>query len=421
MYGLPPDISYGLQCAWEGLDITEDVMIFYYDFNDFVDLAKLSDNYNHPSNHRTIRDSLRKFARDVYLRPYNQWFHTKAGNDQKVWCVARAGDSYSRKAAEAIDYLLLHYISDALEAKVDPKKSANQEQWLNRSNEFRHYTKISASLAGKLDLVPRDDLFHALHHPEDFSLRFPPREEIRLQTIGNLSDLASEIYIDDVNVVDIRNVNIKAERKRKRKVLAKSAQFLRDLVGGETARLFIGGDRVEIEGRRFLFSIKVQRMYADSHGALDIAVLEKKSKDRLCNLCWYVEKTPAIDQVSAMILAVQTGREDEILKIGNAFSLEHDAILRHSHVHDVIPVPHKYPSSETYFDDDDRMLHLTPGSHDFWQNNPRVYLDFAERCKSYLTRRFSSEFLPRFEPAPPQSVRRFLPDGTVSRQLLYLI
>ena len=71
MYGLPPDISYGLQCAWEGLDITEDVMIFYYDFNDFVDLAKLSDNYNHPSNHRTIRDSLRKFARDVYLRPYN--------------------------------------------------------------------------------------------------------------------------------------------------------------------------------------------------------------------------------------------------------------------------------------------------------------------------------------------------------------
>lgn len=416
MIGIPPDISYGLQCSVEGFDITEDVITFYYAFND-VDLAKMSDEYEHSQNHASIRDSLQEFARKVYYEPYREWFDARANQDQKVWCVARAGDSFGRKAAEMIDYKLSRYISDMLTDDLDPYSRDLQDTWLSRNVGFRHHEKITSELFDKIGILPMDQLLHAAHQPDDFSLRFPKPEPL---VISSSDD--DEQYTDNYIVRQTFSdpTAKRAEKKRRRKVLKKSAQFLKSLVGRETASLFIGGSKIEIEGKRFIFSVKVDSLYSQNYGALDISILEKSTKDYLCKLCWYVEETPALDQVSALVLAVQADCEDSIIKIGNSFSLKHETIARHTHVHDLIE-----PKSSDMFGfdfdipDTDTMLQLTQGTTVFREKNPDLYHMFSRTCSDRLVRNIPSELMPKFTPLPPTSVRAFLADGTVSNELVF--
>ena len=111
-------------------------------------------------------------------------------------------------------------------------------------------------------------------------------------------------------------VETKRERRRFRKILTRSFSFLRSVAGVENARAWLSGDEVLVEGRRFDFRLRVADLRREGHGALDVFVTDKHGIE-LAKLCVYNPKTPALDQVVAMILHVVSGEEDRIVATGN--------------------------------------------------------------------------------------------------------
>lgn len=111
----------------------------------------------------------------------------------------------------------------------------------------------------------------------------------------------------------------KALRGRRRAAW-KGYQLLSRLVSPETARMFLGGDCVTIEGQRFTFHIKKQhRASTMGHAGLQIELAERGGKV-LSNLCLYWQDTPAIDQVAAIAMHVAAGEEDELIETGNLYA-----------------------------------------------------------------------------------------------------
>jgi hypothetical protein len=121
---------------------------------------------------------------------------------------------------------------------------------------------------------------------------------------------------------------LKAEKKqasRYRRLMMRSFEMLSSVMGRETARMFVAGDRISIEGRTFDFIVKKHRTAgAIGHSALEIEIADKAGIV-LSNLCLYFEGVPAMDQVVAIALHVASGDEDALLKTGNLFKTRPEA------------------------------------------------------------------------------------------------
>ncbi len=451
LMGIPPDISYGLQCSVECFDISEDVMTFFYRFNERVDLAALIDNSvddEKPlgANYRVdIAESLRRSALTNYYRPYNKWFWTDATPDERTWCLASAAQSAGRQSAEVIDYLITRYISDCLATGLEPNLAIHQNKWLDDNRNFHHVRKIYANLRHKLEGVGLDDLVYAIVNPETFINRLPMIEEPRYR-----HDYDPET--GTVNMVRVKRDLAAEKRKRnaRRKVAKKSANFLSRLIGQPQTSLFIGGEAIEVEGERFTFSVRKNQLFSLDHGALKVEVLERQSKDRLFGLCWYVDKTPPMDQIAAMILAVQSGDEEEIIRIGNKLSISYENVHKHAHLDlDIKTTANPWNREvdapierilDRTFEEIDRIGHsgnfltgivngsrdewddntcrLTVGTHAYWRNNADVYLDFSRRCVTRWMTGFKEPMRNVFQPHRPETVRPIF-NNVVGQELIH--
>jgi hypothetical protein len=138
--------------------------------------------------------------------------------------------------------------------------------------------------------------------------------------------------------------------KRRRKVLARSFTTLAQVAGQETARMFLGGDFIRIDGRAFSFLLRRRSdPTATGHSGLEIKLADRASGEELTHLCLYFEDTPALDQVAAIAMHVAAGEEDDLIRTGNFYSVKeaaasHPALLaikpppdRRIHVDDVLP------------------------------------------------------------------------------------
>lgn len=437
--GIPPDISYGLQCSVECFDITHDVMTFFYQFNEKVDLADRVDNYKgrfcRPDV--SIGHSLRRSALDNYYAPYNEWFWTNALPDERAWCLAAAAETSGRQSAEVIDSLSHNYVSDALANDLDPTKRRYQEEWLNRNEHLLHAVRIMGQVGRKIDHTEIDEIVDAFVNPANFALRLRKPEQYEITRDGD----PGEQWCDELpmNIRRVNTIEQRRRRKQERKAASRSAAFLNRIMGKQQTTMFLGGDRIEVEGSRFVFSVKKKNLFSTSHGALSIVVHEKKTRERLFDLCWYVDKTPAIDQIAAMSLAVQAGDEDEIIRVGNAFSTDRGAVLRHADLHDVIKVTHPDPTLDdllidgpVIFDNprfrsplndeewdalDDRTTRSTPGTYSTLRNTPHLYTDFSKRVAKRIMRGFDNPLRPIFMPHDPSRIRPIV-DGRAKRDLI---
>ena len=109
----------------------------------------------------------------------------------------------------------------------------------------------------------------------------------------------------------------KAALRQKRKVAVRSAIFAAGLLGVETVSAFASGRTVHLTGQEAVLQIaKRGSIYAGGHSALEIALLDTK-REKLADLCLYVENTPAFDQLAALALAMEAGEERELIATAN--------------------------------------------------------------------------------------------------------
>jgi len=108
----------------------------------------------------------------------------------------------------------------------------------------------------------------------------------------------------------------KRERKARRKPLRRSAEFLSCVVGDRKARAFISGDDVVVQGKRFDFRVRKGVLSSNGHGGMNLTVTDKDSVE-LSDLCFYFRDMPAADQLAGLVLHVQAGEEEAILRTAN--------------------------------------------------------------------------------------------------------
>lgn len=119
-----------------------------------------------------------------------------------------------------------------------------------------------------------------------------------------------------------------AERaERNRRAIKRSVRFLSRLVGQETTRMFVGGQAIRFEGQLANYEVIKTGSLLNGHGGWDaLAIYDKDHPDlRLCNLCIATDRVPLLDHVASLVMHIQTGNEEDILRIGNAARIAPEA------------------------------------------------------------------------------------------------
>ncbi|WP_456717694.1 MULTISPECIES: hypothetical protein [unclassified Bradyrhizobium] len=114
----------------------------------------------------------------------------------------------------------------------------------------------------------------------------------------------------------IRTIEQKRKEKRLRKAINRSYALLSSIAGRQTARACIDGDTIVVDGKKFDFRLRVANLRSTAHGAVEVFVTDKDAVE-LAALCVYIDQTPALDQMAALILNVTSGNEDEIVRRAN--------------------------------------------------------------------------------------------------------
>ena len=90
------------------------------------------------------------------------------------------------------------------------------------------------------------------------------------------------------------------------------------IVGLPSVGDFNAGIPVVLTGRELGFAVsKDGPIMRKGHGALNLWAIHPTELTPLAKICWYVEDTPALDQLAAIGLHTESGTEGEILAISN--------------------------------------------------------------------------------------------------------
>lgn len=109
-----------------------------------------------------------------------------------------------------------------------------------------------------------------------------------------------------------------AEDRTRRKVIKRAASTAVALIGREPVSQFAQGRCVMIPGDTF--NLEVGRIGSSAligHAGLHVTAVCPQSGQRLADMCVYHENTPALDQLTALSLAMKAGEEAEIIQTAN--------------------------------------------------------------------------------------------------------
>lgn len=115
-----------------------------------------------------------------------------------------------------------------------------------------------------------------------------------------------------------------AQSRRLRNAVKRSKEFTRRLLGKQTTRLLLRGNGIQIQGELGCYEIKLENpaMLTTAHGGARLTVLTREGDIELCRLCIYTPGVPILDHVSSIVMHIRAGEEEQILKVGNPFSVK---------------------------------------------------------------------------------------------------
>ncbi len=110
----------------------------------------------------------------------------------------------------------------------------------------------------------------------------------------------------------------RALTKAHRKVAAKAAATAERVIGKDNLHRWNTAQPVTIVGDTIAFDVARSNSSTTlGHGGLILTAVDKDTGRKLANMCLYHEKTPALDQLTALALAVAAGEEAEIVTTAN--------------------------------------------------------------------------------------------------------
>lgn len=114
---------------------------------------------------------------------------------------------------------------------------------------------------------------------------------------------------------------LRLQRRAYKKTARRAAATATTLVGAETVSAFISGAPVNLTGQNLMFGVQLRSGVARAgHGCISVSVATRDAEP-LATLCYYVEDTPALDQLTAVALHAYAGEELSILEAANLTSV----------------------------------------------------------------------------------------------------
>jgi hypothetical protein len=401
---LPADISYGIQCAVEGCDITPDVAAFFYDFND----RNISAEHDALDNYEINWQACHRRYADLYTSVYEDWYYNRATEPQKIWCILASLDRYASRIGEQIDYLYRRYVSQCLADGSDYTDLNTMATYLQQEEIWTHVIRNTTSLTNRINALEATMLQTGMANR---SAVYMDAQVVAIQNsyVQNIQMMQDEIVTAFERITTPSDRIITANNRRKyersrrikqkqsRKVLKKSSSFLSRLLGRQHATAFIRGNEIRVEGRQYDFLLKKTNLLTTGHGGFRISVYARDTGARMVDLCWYIPDTPALDQLAALVMAVKAGEEDEIIEIGN-----HLSITQEAREHPVFSK--SLPEPGTGFNmlngnftingniltvgntavQEDQMMRFTAGTVATIQSNAAAYTQFVDCANSTL-------------------------------------
>ncbi len=131
-------------------------------------------------------------------------------------------------------------------------------------------------------------------------------------------------------------VQKRQDNRRQRKIIQRAARTAVSVLGHEAVQRWSAGHTVRLVGQ----TIAVEAARAGSsatlgHGGVILAAVDAKTGRKLADMCLFHERTPALDQLTALALAFQAGEEAEVIATANLTNVtpigeKHPLIAGHS-------------------------------------------------------------------------------------------
>lgn len=155
--------------------------------------------------------------------------------------------------------------------------------------------------------------------------RLPPRPSEETAAIDLAERMAFVLGRTDPILTKSGKRKLNARRKARQRVLRRAAVIASAVLGASTVSALARGEPIKIDGDTAKFELtRAGSLTKVGHGALNVALLDKADK-RIASLCFYFDKTPAIDQAVAFALYCRSGLESEIIESANVTMREEGA------------------------------------------------------------------------------------------------
>lgn len=107
-------------------------------------------------------------------------------------------------------------------------------------------------------------------------------------------------------------------RRQRRQVIKRAAATAGAVLSPSDVSAFAAGRAVYLDGATLGLEVaRVMSCATLGHSGLSVIAVDRASRRTLASLCVYHEATPALDQLTALALAMQSGEEAEILATAN--------------------------------------------------------------------------------------------------------
>lgn len=278
---MSPDIRYSFDHYVSLGAITGDVYAFFCYFT-----TNTNDWYDSLTDYNS--DSFRYNATKTFL----DWFFEDT-DDKRAYCIIDGIYHHKYLIDDISKDVILDCVNDNKEEYSDQiisKIENNISQIISDNDLCKSYIKNASKLFYRSKRFTNEQLRNVIERPPTYQL----------------------IELSPINKIDRK----KSLPRKEKKVLAKSASILDKTLGEKKSSMFISGEEIIVEGNRFNFHCR--KGYSNKH--ISLSVYDKDDGIHLVNLCWYIENTPAMDQIAALAMLVMVGNEDEIIKVGNYMS-----------------------------------------------------------------------------------------------------
>lgn len=362
---LPPDVSYCVESLAELNYLSADNAAYYYIFNT-NNMGNLFDAFEEEDKkikytHDNFKDSWLRQA-DFFSKHYDNWFYGNGDDIEKAWILLSHEFSVKNRFKESLDCIYSNYVSDQLKIG-DPNNVNAMHGFLDTDNSWKgNSTAVKRFISKKSDIDI--DLISRIKNRQSYYDR-----------------LFTEIMYERSSLMNVDSgyKPSKSIKQKNRKMIKKSVDFLKGIVGFDSASNFVKGNTIYIEGNQYIYGITKNSLYTKGHSAIKISAYDKN--DRLFDLCWYVDDTPAADQAAAAIMSIQSGEEQSLLlDIGNKYNIS----TKYKNASGDVILDNNITITELAKLDDDHLLRKTKGTTEYIKNNKLTQSTFYNMCRDRI-------------------------------------